>query len=149
MVLLSRLDSLEARWWLTCARHVVKLRILLRDEKRSCGSLAGVHHFAAAFEDDAFIDAETWGENISAKNGRTGGFPLGVLARTLPFTSPLMMTTPASICAVNSRALGDDQSVGRINFAAKGSADADRALEAELPLELAAVIDHPCDDRSW
>lgn len=105
-----------------------------------------MRHLAAAFEDHAFVNAETGGKNIATKDGGPVDFH-AVLGSdgSGDFTANDYGARVNG--SVDARALSNNQSVRRVDFAAKHSADSDRPLKAQLSFEFTAVLDHTRNRR--
>src|SRR5436305_15252284 len=103
-----------------------------------------MHHLAAAFEDDAFVDAQARRLDVAAEDRR-----MMDLDAVLRLDDPVHFAADDDGAgldlAVDARAVGDDEGVRREDFPAERAADPDRALEAELPFELTAVVDDSGD----
>jgi hypothetical protein len=112
------------------------------DEKRlSSGRRRGVNHLTAAFEDHAFIHAETRGENVSPEDCRVVDLHavLG-MHRSVHFAAD---DDGAGLDrSVDSRAFANNQSVGSVDFPTKRTANTDGALKTKLTFKFATVVDN-------
>lgn len=99
-----------------------------------------LNHLVAALEDDAFVDAQTRGEDVSAKDRRAMNLN-AVLGADSAVHFAADDESAGFDIAVDSRAFADDQRIGSKNLSAKGSTDPYGSLEAKLSFELATVLD--------
>ena len=103
-------------------------------------------HLATAFENDALIDAQTWGEDISSENG--GVMDLHPVLS--PDAAVDFATDDDGACfdlTLYARAFANDQGIGGEDFSAKRATNTNGALKTELSFKLTTMIDDAGDGR--
>ena len=101
-------------------------------------------HLAAAFENHAVIDAQTWGKNVASENGRAMNFHAVLSANgTVHFTAN--NHDSGFDLPVHSGAFADYKGIGGKDLASKAAANADSPLKAKLSFEFATVIKNTAD----
>ena len=105
-------------------------------------------HVAGALEERAFLDCRT-GACRSAVTRARGWISMRSLARTEPFSEPLIETRSTSDLGVDLGRIAEDQLAARRNLALELSVDAEGLLEGQLALQVAALVEKAVERRAF
>ncbi len=122
------------------------LGLLLGNQVGALRSRLNLPHFAAAVENDAFINAEAGCQDIASKNSGFMDFnPVFSYDRPIDFAADDY--GPCFDLSVNSGAFPNDQSVWRVNLPPEYPPNSESPLKAKLTFKFAPLLNHPCDLR--